>query len=308
MLASTIETGQGKDTMQTKRTIFPNKFLPYALLAPQLAITLVFFIWPALQAAKSSFEREDPFGFRTSFVWFDNYAKLLADPMYLNSLWRTLVFAVLVTVLAMGVSLVLAVAVNRLLRSGRVYTTLLVWPYAVAPVVAGILWWFMFNPTIGILSYLLGQLGIAWNHRVNPDQAMILIVLAATWKQISYNFLFFVAGLQSVPASLSEAAAIDGAGPFKRFWTIVLPLLSPTTFFLLIVNINYAMFDTFGIIDATTSGGPNQSTNILVYKVYADGFLGLNIGSSAAQSVLLMLIVIILTVVQFRYVERRVQY
>jgi len=294
--------------MQTKRTIFPNKWLPYALLAPQLAITLIFFIWPALQAAKSSFEREDPFGFKTTFIWFANYTKLFADPMYLNSLWRTLVFAVLVTVIAMGVSLILAVAVNRLLRTGRIYTTLLVWPYAVAPVVAGILWWFMFNPSIGILSYVLGQLGVDWNHRVNADQAMILIVLAASWKQISYNFLFFVAGLQSVPASLSEAAAIDGAGPLKRFFTIVFPLLSPTTFFLLIVNINYAMFDTFGIIDATTSGGPNQSTNILVYKVYADGFLGLNIGSSSAQSVLLMLIVIVLTVVQFRYVERRVQY
>ncbi|SMQ64333.1 sn-glycerol 3-phosphate transport system permease protein [Devosia lucknowensis] len=294
--------------MQTKRTIFPNKGLPYLLLLPQLAITLVFFIWPALQAAKSSFEREDPFGFRTTFIWFGNYTKLLADPMYLNSLWRTLVFALLVTVIAMSVSLVLAVAVNRLIRSGRVYTTMLVWPYAVAPVVAGILWWFMFNPSIGILSYVLRQLGIEWNHRVNADQAMILIVLAASWKQISYNFLFFLAGLQAVPASLSEAAAIDGAGPMKRFFTIVLPLLSPTTFFLLIVNINYAMFDTFGIIDATTSGGPNQSTNILVYKVYADGFLGLNIGSSAAQSVLLMLIVIVLTVVQFRYVERRVEY
>ena len=294
--------------MQTKRTIFPNKWLPYALLAPQLIITLVFFIWPALQAAKSSFEREDPFGFKTTFIWFGNYSKLLADPMYLNSLWRTLIFAVLVTLIAMGVSLILAVAVNRLLRAGRIYTTLLVWPYAVAPVVAGILWWFMFNPSIGILSYLLGQLGITWNHRVNPDQAMILIVLAASWKQISYNFLFFLAGLQSVPASLSEAAAIDGAGPFKRFWTIVVPLLSPTTFFLLIVNINYAMFDTFGVIDATTSGGPAQSTNLLVYKVYADGFLGLNIGSSAAQSVLLMLIVIVLTIVQFRWVERRVQY
>ncbi len=294
--------------MQTKRTIFPNKWLPYALLAPQLIITLIFFIWPALQAAKSSFEREDPFGFKTTFIWFGNYSKLLADPMYLNSLWRTLIFAVLVTLIAMGVSLILAVAVNRLLRAGRIYTTLLVWPYAVAPVVAGILWWFMFNPSIGILSYLLGQLGITWNHRVNPDQAMILIVLAASWKQISYNFLFFLAGLQSVPASLSEAAAIDGAGPFKRFWTIVVPLLSPTTFFLLIVNINYAMFDTFGVIDATTSGGPAQSTNLLVYKVYADGFLGLNIGSSAAQSVLLMLIVIVLTIVQFRWVERRVQY
>lgn len=294
--------------MQTKRTIFPNKILPYWLLLPQLAVTLVFFIWPAAQAVKSSFEREDPFGFRTTFIWFENYQRLFADPGYVNSLTKTAIFATSVTALSMGLSLLLAVAVSRVLRSSRVYTTLLVWPYAVAPVVVGILWWFMFNPTIGIAPYMLRGLGVDWNHRIDGNDAMILVVIAASWKQISYNFLFFVAGLQSVPQSLTEAAAIDGAGPFKRFWTIVFPLLSPTTFFLLIVNINYAMFDTFGLIDATTSGGPNQATNLLVYKVYADGFLGLNIGSSAAQSVVLMLIVIVLTAVQFRFVERRVQY
>jgi sn-glycerol 3-phosphate transport system permease protein len=294
--------------MQTKRTIFPNTFLPYALLAPQLAITIIFFIWPALQAVKSSFEREDPFGFRTTFVWFENYARVFMDPLYLNSVGRTAVFAISVTALSMTLSLLLAVCVNRVLRTNRLYTTLLVWPYAVAPVVVGILWWFMFNPSIGIAPYIMRGLGIDWNHRLNGNQAMLLVVMAASWKQISYNFLFFLAGLQSVPQSLSEAAAIDGAGPFKRFWTIVFPLISPTTFFLLIVNINYAMFDTFGLIDATTSGGPAQATNILVYKVYADGFLGLNIGSSAAQSVILMLIVIALTAVQFRFIERRVQY
>lgn len=294
--------------MQTKRTIFPNKLLPYLLLAPQLAVTLIFFIWPALQAVKSSFEREDPFGFKTTFIWLDNYTRLFADPTYLGSVGKTAVFAVSVTLLSMTLALLLAVAVNRVLRTNRVYTTLLVWPYAVAPVVVGILWWFMFNPSIGIAPYLLRGLGINWNHRIDGNHAMLLVVIAASWKQISYNFLFFVAGLQSVPQSLTEAAAIDGAGPFKRFWTIVFPLLSPTTFFLLIVNINYAMFDTFGIIDATTSGGPAQATNVLVYKVYADGFLGLNIGSSAAQSVVLMLIVIVLTAIQFRYVERRVQY
>lgn len=294
--------------MQTKRTTFPNKLLPYLLLAPQLAVTLVFFIWPAAQAVKSSFEREDPFGFKTTFIWFENYTRLFSEVGYVNSLGRTAVFAVSVTLLSMALSLILAVAVNRVLRSNRFYTTLLVWPYAVAPVVVGILWWFMFNPTIGIAPYLMRAVGIGWNPRVNGDHAMILVIIAASWKQISYNFLFFVAGLQSVPQSLTEAAAIDGAGPFKRFFTIVLPLLSPTTFFLLIVNINYAMFDTFGIIDATTSGGPNQATNTLVYKVYADGFLGLNIGSSAAQSVILMLIVVALTAIQFRYIERRVQY
>ena len=294
--------------MQTKRSIFPNKWLPYALLAPQLAVTLIFFIWPAGQAVKSSFEREDPFGFRTTFIWFENYTRLFSEQGYVNSLSKTAVFAVSVTLLSMTLSLILAVAVNRVLRSNRAYTTLLVWPYAVAPVVVGILWWFMFNPTIGIAPYLLRGMGIDWNHRIDGNQAMIFVVIAASWKQISYNFLFFVAGLHSVPQSLTEAAAIDGAGPFKRFWTIVFPLLSPTTFFLLIVNINYAMFDTFGLIDSTTSGGPNQATNILVYKVYADGFLGLNIGSSAAQSVVLMAIVIVLTAVQFRFIERRVQY
>jgi len=294
--------------MQTKRVIFSNKLLPYLLLAPQLVITLVFFIWPAIQAGRSSFEREDPFGFRTTFVWFENYRRIFADPSYLNSLANTAVFAVSVTLLSMSLSLLLAVCVNRVMRSGRVYTTLLVWPYAVAPVVVGILWWFLFNPSIGLLPYILDGLGVTWNHRVNGEQAMILIIVAASWKQISYNFLFFLAGLQSVPRSLIEAAAIDGAGPFKRFWTIVFPLLSPTTFFLLIININYAMFDTFGIIDATTAGGPAQATNTLVYKVYTDGFVGLNLGSSSAQSVILMLIVIVLTVVQFRYVERRVQY
>jgi sn-glycerol 3-phosphate transport system permease protein len=294
--------------MQTKRTVFRNKGLPYLLLLPQLAVTLIFFIWPAVQALKSSFEREDPFGFRTTFVWLENYTRLFADPNYLNSLWKTAIFALAVTALSMSLALLLAVCVNRVLRTNRLYTTLLVWPYAVAPVVVGILWWFMFNPTIGIAPYLLRAAGVDWNHRIDGTDAMIFVIIAASWKQISYNFLFFVAGLQSVPQSLIEAAAIDGSGPFKRFWTIVFPLLSPTAFFLLIVNINYTMFDTFGIIDATTQGGPAQATHILVYKVYQDGFLGLNIGSSSAQSVILMAIVIALTAIQFRYVERRVQY
>ena len=294
--------------MQSKRTIFPNTFLPYALLAPQLAITIIFFIWPAAQAVWMSFLREDPFGFRTTFIWFQNYARLFSDPTYVDAIGRTALFAGCVTLISMSVSLLLAVCVNRLLHSGRFYTTLLVWPYAVAPVVAGVLWWFMFNPTIGILPYILEGFGIRWNHRIDSTDAMILIIIAASWKQVSYNFLFFVAGLQSVPRSVLEAAAIDGAGPVKRFWTIVFPLLSPTTFFLMIVNINYAMFDTFGIIDGTTIGGPAGSTEILVYKVYVDGVMGLELGSSSAQSVVLMLIVLALTVIQFRYVERRVQY
>lgn len=294
--------------MQSKRTVFSNRGLPYLLLAPQLAVTLVFFIWPAAQAIVQSFERQDPFGLRTSFAGLSNYTALFRSDVYIDSLGTTLIFSVLTALISMSVSLLLAVAVSRVLRSGRVYTTLLVWPYAIAPAVAGILFWFLFDTTVGIIPYLLSFTGYHWNDRINGTDAMVLVVLAASWKQISYNFLFFVAGLQSVPHSLTEAAAIDGAGPLKRFWTIVFPLLSPTSFFLMVVNITYAMFDTFGTIDATTAGGPGGATNILVYKVYEDGFVGLNLGSSAAQSVVLMLIVIALTVVQFRWIERRVQY
>ncbi|MDR7143666.1 sn-glycerol-3-phosphate ABC transporter permease UgpA [Rhizobium sp. BE258] len=294
--------------MQTKRTIFSNRVLPYFLLAPQLAVTLVFFIWPAFQAFRQSFLREDPFGMKTTFVWFANYTKLFGSADYMNALWVTLIFSVSVTVLSMGLSLLFAVCVNRVLKSGRIYTTLLVWPYAVAPAAAGLLWWFMFNPSIGILPYILRQFGYDWNHRLDGNDAMILIVIASAWKQISYNFLFFVAGLQSVPQSVIEAASIDGAGPFKRFWTVVFPLISPTTFFLAVINVTYALFDTFPIVDSTTSGGPSQSTNTLVYKVYADGFVGLNLGPSAAQSVVLMLIVVALTVIQFRWIEKKVQY
>ena len=291
-----------------KRTLFRNQLLPWLLLAPQLAITFVFFLWPAAQAVRQSFLRQDAFGINTTFVGLTNFKALWNSPEYLNSLQVTAVFAVLVTVLSMGFALLLAVAVDRMIRSTSIYTTLLVWPYAVAPAVAGILWWFIFNPTIGVMPYVLEVVGYDWNHISSKTDAMTLVVIASAWKQISYNFLFFVAGLQSIPASLREAAAIDGAGPVRRFFDITLPLLSPTTFFLLVVNIVYAMFDTFGVIDATTEGGPAQATNILVYKVYFDGFVGQNMGSSAAQSVILMLIVIALTVVQFRYVEKKVAY
>lgn len=291
-----------------KRSIFRHQFLPWVLLAPQLAVTFVFFLWPAAQAGWQSFLREDAFGLKTEFVGFGNYERLLQDDQYLNAFQVTLVFSVAVAVLALVVSLVLALAVDRMIVTARTYTTLLVWPYAVAPAIAGLLWWFIFNPTIGLLPYALEVVGVDWDHSLNGTQAMILVVVAAAWKQISYNFLFFVAGLQSIPASMREAAAIDGAGPFRRFWTITLPLLAPTSFFLLVVNTVYAMFDTLPVIDSTTEGGPAQATNILVYKVYVDGFLGLNLGSSAAQSVILMLIVVGLTVIQFRYVERRVEY
>jgi len=294
--------------MQTKRTVFPNKILPYLLLAPQMAITLIFFIWPALLAFWQSFLREDAFGFKTTFVWFDNYRRLFADPYYLNSFGRTLLFAGLVAFLSMGIALLLAIAASRVLRASKVYSTLIVWPYAVAPAIAGILWWFMFNPAIGIITYMLRTMGVQWNHLLNADNAMTLIVIASVWKQVSYNFLFFLAGLQSIPRSLEEAAAIDGAGPVKRFWTIVFPLISPTTFYLLVMNVVYATFDTFGVVDATTAGGPAKATEILVYKVYFDGFVGLNFGSSSAQSVILMAMVVGLTVIQFRFIERRVQY
>ena len=291
-----------------KRTIFSNQCLPWLLLAPQLAITFIFFLWPAAQAVKQSFLREDAFGINSSFVGLANFKALLDSPEYLHSLKVTAVFSVSVTVVSMGVALILAVSVDRMLKSARVYTTLLVWPYAVAPAVAGILWWFIFNPTIGVLPYVLNTVGYRWNHISNPNHAMILVVIASAWKQISYNFLFFVAGLQAIPASMREAAAIDGAGPIRRFFDITFPLLSPTTFFLLVVNIVYAMFETFAVIHDTTEGGPAQATNIMVYKVYFDGFVGQNIGSSAAQSVFLMLIVITLTVIQFRWVEKKVEY
>ncbi len=291
-----------------KRAIFRNQLLPWLLLAPQLAVTFVFFLWPAAQAGWQSFLREDAFGLKSTFIGFENYQRLFADPHYLNSISVTVVFSVSVAVLAMAMALMLALAVDRMIKSAQAYTTLLVWPYAVAPAIAGLLWWFIFNPTIGLVPYALDVIGIQWNHSLNGTQSMILVIIAAAWKQISYNFLFFVAGLQAIPASMREAAAIDGAGPVRRLFSITLPLLAPTSFFLLVVNTVYALFDTFPVIDATTEGGPAQATNILVYKVYVDGFLGLNLGSSAAQSVVLMAVVIVLTVVQFRYIERRVEY
>lgn len=294
--------------MQHKRVIFQGKLLPYFLVLPQLVVTLVFFIWPASQALYQSVLLEDPFGLGSTFVWFENFQDLFADPSYLNSFQTTVIFSVGVTALSMGSALMLAAMADRVIRGATAYKTLLIWPYAVAPAVAGVLWWFIFNPTIGVLAYALKGLGYDWNHFLSGTDAMILVVIAASWKQVSYNFLFFLAGMQAIPKSLIEAAAIDGAGPVKRFWTIIFPLLSPTTFFLLVVNVVYAFFETFGIIHATTSGGPAQATNILVFKVYNDGFVGLDLGGSAAQSVILMAIVIALTVVQFRYIERRVQY
>ena len=291
-----------------KRVTFSRPGLALLLVAPQIVITLVFFIWPASQALYQSVLLEDPFGLSSKLVWFDNFAGLFADSIYLASFGRTIGFSAATAALSLCVALLLAAMADRIIKGATTYRTLVIWPYAIAPAVAGVLWFFMFNPSIGILAYFLKALGYDWNHYLDGGDAMILIILAASWKQVSYNFLFFLAGLQAIPRSLIEAAAIDGAGPFKRFRTIVFPLLSPTTFFLLVVNIVYAFFDTFGIVHATTSGGPAQSTTILVYKVFNDGFIGLDLGGSAAQSVVLMAIVIGLTVVQFRYIERKVAY
>ena len=291
-----------------KRVVFKSVWLPYLLIAPQIVVTVVFFFWPAFQAVYQSLLSQDAFGLHSEFVWFENFKTLFADDHYLLSFQTTAIFSLLVASLGLSISLLLAVAADRIVRGAFVFKTLLIWPYAVAPAIAGVLWAFLFAPSIGILGYVLKQWGVPWNYLLDGDHAMILVVVASVWKQISYNFLFFLAGLQSIPRSLMEAAAIDGASPFRRFWTIVFPLLSPTTFFLLVVNIVYAFFDTFGVIDATTQGGPATSTQILVYKVYYDGVKAADLGGSSAQSVILMCIVIALSVIQFRFVEKKVQY
>lgn len=291
-----------------KRVLFRSRWLPYILVAPQIAITVVFFFWPAGQALYQSLLVEDAFGASSQFVWFDNFKELFANEDYINSFRVTIMFSLLVTFLGLSISLVLAVFADRVIRAANVYKTLLIWPYAVAAAVAAVLWLFLFSPTLGVIALALQSMGIAWDPLLNGTDALILITVAAVWKQISYNFLFFLAGLQSIPKSLIEAAAIDGAGPVRRFVTIVFPLLTPTTFFLLVVNIVYAFFDTFAIVDAATGGGPAKATSILVFKVYHDGFKGLDLGGSAAQSVVLMVIVVTLTVVQFRFLEKKVQY
>ena len=291
-----------------KRVRFKSAWLPWVLLAPQLLVITVFFFWPAGQALVQSLQQQDAFGTSVEWIGLDNFRRLWADESYLASFQTTAVFSILVAGLGLTIALTLAVFADRVIKGAAFYKTLLIWPYAVAPAVAGVLWLFMFAPSIGIVSYALHMMGIEWNSLLNSGDAMTLIVMAAVWKQISYNFLFFLAGLQSIPKSLIEAAAIDGAGPWRRFRTIIFPLLSPVTFFLLVINIVYAFFDTFAIVDAATQGGPGKDTAILVYKVYYDGFKAMDLGGSAAQSVVLMVIVIALTVVQFRYVENKVNY
>ena len=291
-----------------KRVLFRSTWLPWLLLAPQLLIVMVFFFWPASQALVQSLQLQDTFGSSTEWVGLDNFRRLFNDPLYAASFQTTAFFSVMVAGLGISLSLLLAVFADRIIKGALAYKTLLILPYAVAPAVAAVLWVFMFSPSLGVVSYLLGKLAYDWNHLLNGGQAMALIIMTAVWKQISYNFLFFLAGLQSIPKSLVEAAAIDGARPWRRFWTIQFPLLSPTTFFLLVINVVYAFFDTFAIVDAATMGGPGRETSILVYKVYYDGFKAMDMGGSAAQSVVLMAIVISLTVIQFRYVEKKVQY
>jgi sn-glycerol 3-phosphate transport system permease protein len=291
-----------------RRVVFKHKLLPYLLLAPQVAVTVIFFYWPAAQAAWYSTRREDPFGLRSQFVGVENFIAVFEDPGYLHSLATTAIFSVAVAVLAILPALLLAVMADRVVRAAAVYKTILLSPYAVAPGIAGVLWLFLFAPGIGLIAFVLARLGIDWNFVLRGEQALILVIIASAWKQISYNFLFFLAGLQSIPKSLIEAAAIDGAGARRRFWDVIFPLLSPTTFFLLVVNVVYAFFDTFGIIHAVTQGGPAKATEILVYKVWYDGVMGLDLGGSSAQSVILMVIVVGLTAIQFRYVERKVHY
>lgn len=291
-----------------RRVIFPQQGLPYLLLLPQLLITLVFFLWPGGQALFMSLQMQDPFGQSVTFVGLENFKLLFADPAYLEAVWRTLYFSTAVTLLAMVPALGLAVMADRVVRGGTAYTTAMLIPYAIAPAVAGVLWLFMFDPSIGVVAWWMKAAGVDWDPALDGSDAMWLVILASAWKQVAYNFLFFLAGLQAIPKSLLEAATIDGARPMRRFWTIIFPLLSPTTFFLLVVNLVYAFFDTFGVISAVTQGGPAAATETLVYKVYKDGVHNLDLGGSAAQSVVLMVLVIGLTMIQFRYIERRVHY
>ncbi len=292
-----------------KRSIFSSKILPYLLILPQILITLTFFYWPAAQGLMQSMMRSDPFGLHTSFIWLDNFIALFKDPLYLKSVYITLSFSASVAAVSISLGLFIAAMANRILKFKGLIRTLLIWPYAVAPAISGILWLFLLHPSYGVVSLAIKRwFGVDWNPLLRGSDAMIMVVMASAWKEISYNFVFFIAGMQAVPHSLIEAAAMDGAGPIRRFWTITLPLLSPTLFFLTVMNIIYSFFDTFGVIHTVTQGGPGGATNILVYKVYQDGFIGLDLGSSSAQSIVLMSLIILITVLQFKYVEKKVHY
>jgi sn-glycerol 3-phosphate transport system permease protein len=307
--SSTLDPNNSRKASMAKQYEFPSRGLPYLLVLPQMAIVFVFFFWPAAQAIWQSFYLQDPFGGTVIFVAFENYTKLFADSSYWDSFGVSALFAVLVAFSSLTIALFLAVQANKKIRFEAFYKTMLIWPYAVATMVAGVLWLFMFNPNVGVIAYMLKHsFGVEWNHLLDSNHAITLITVSASWKQIAYNFVFFLAGLQSVPLALVEAAAIDGAGPAKRFWSIIFPLLSPTTFYLLVMNLVYGFFETFPIIHQVTAGGPGKATSILVYKVWRDGVVNLDLGSSASQSVILMILVIGLTVLQFRFIERKVTY
>ena len=292
-----------------KRSFFTSKFLPYFLILPQILVTATFFYWPALQGLVQSFRRSDPFGQRNTFIWLDNFIALFTDPLYLKSIGTTLVFSICVAAVSISIGLFIATMANRALKAKALIRTMLIWPYAVAPAISGILWLFLLHPSYGVVAIAIKRwFGIDWNPVLDGKDALFMVVMASAWKEISYNFVFFIAGMQAIPGSLIEAAAMDGASPFRRFWKITLPLLSPTLFFLTVMNIIYSFFETFGVIHMMTQGGPGGATNILVYKVYQDGFIGLDLGSSAAQSIVLMSLIIVITVFQFKYVERKVQY
>ena len=292
-----------------KRSFFTSKFLPYFLILPQVLVTVTFFYWPALQGLAQSVMRSDPFGQRNTFIWLENFIALFNDPLYLKSIGTTLVFSICVAAISISIGLFIATMANRALKAKALIRTMLIWPYAVAPAISGILWLFLLHPSYGVVAIAIKRwFGIDWNPVLDGKDALFMVVMASAWKEISYNFVFFIAGMQAIPGSLIEAAAMDGASPFRRFWKITLPLLSPTLFFLTVMNIIYSFFETFGVIHMMTQGGPGGATNILVYKVYQDGFIGLDLGSSAAQSVVLMSLIIVITVLQFKYVERKVQY
>jgi sn-glycerol 3-phosphate transport system permease protein len=288
-----------------RRTVFNGRLLPVVLLLPQLLLTLFFFYWPAGEALWSSVIAQDAFGQGFVYVGIDNFVDLLTDPLYLQSIVRTVLFCLAVSILAMATALALAVFADREISGRGIYRTLLIWPYAIAPAMSAVLFLFVLNPRVGLLGRWLNRHGVAWDYALNGGQAMLMVVLASAWKQVSYNFIFFLAGLQSIPRAVTEAARMDGARGWRRFRTMTFPLLAPTTFFLLVVNIVYAAFDTFGTIYALTQGGPGKDTETLVIKVFRDGVINQDVGSSSAQSVVLMLGVIVITAVQFRFMGRR---
>jgi len=290
-----------------KRVQFKSKFTPFLFVAPQLAIVLVFLYWPILQTFSDAFTVQDAFGFSKTFVWFDNFAFVITDPAYIRSLKFTLFYIFVITLVTGSIGLLLAVQANSVIHGKSAYKTLLIWPYAIAPAVVGVSANYFFSERLGLLYGFFNDLwGFNWME--NVSDAYIYVIFAGCWKQISANFIFFLAGLQNIEKSVIEASSIDCKSSFRRFWTVTFPLLMPTTFFLIIINITYAFFETLGIIDTTTIGAPSGETKTLVYKAYIDGFKGLDLGSAGAQSLIMMIIVLVITIFQFRFIEGKVHY